>query len=290
CYQTEYRTCLDREVTPSFSYGVLARAVRYYNTGDLFVPMTAPDGTIIPSVAVNQIKLSARFSKEETWNKGYFLRRSIHTKWPAVELSLTGGIPGLRKGDVGYLEPAIAFHWKLRTPPFGMSNIWADAGTIIGQVPYPLLHVHEGNSTQLINKQSFSCLDFFEFASDTWASLFWYHTLGGYIFGKIPLIRKLGLREELSLRATWGQLSEKNDGNPAHFGGNPAAVPAPMIFPKVYGSENYMSSFGRTPYVEAGIGVSNILRFLRFDCFWRLTYRDDPSRNFAWNIGAEFRF
>ena len=157
-------------------------------------------------------------------------------------------------------------------------------------MPYPLLHVHEGNSTQLINKQSFSCLDFFEFASDTWASLFWYHTLGGYIFGKIPLIRKLGLREELSLRATWGQLSEKNDGNPAHFGGNPAAVPAPMIFPKVYGSENYMSSFGRTPYVEAGIGVSNILRFLRFDCFWRLTYRDDPSRNFAWNIGAEFRF
>ena len=290
CYQTEYRTCLDREVTPSFSYGVLARAVRYYNTGDAFVPMTAPDGTIIPSVAVNQIKLSARFSKEETWNKGYFLRRSLHTKWPAVELSLTGGIPGLRTGDVGYLEPAIAFHWKLRTPPFGMSNIWADAGTIIGQVPYPLLHVHEGNSTQLINKQSFSCLDFFEFASDTWASLFWYHTLGGYIFGKIPLIRKLGLREELSLRATWGQLSEKNDGNPAHFGGDPTAVPAPMIFPKVYGSTDYMSSFGKTPYVEAGVGVSNILRFLRFDCFWRLTYRDDPARNFAWNIGAEFRF
>ena len=252
--------------------------------------MRAPDGTWIPSVAVNQIRLSARFSKDETWNKGYFLRQSLHSKWPMVELSLTGGIPGLRKNDVGYLEPGIAFHWKLRTPPFGMSNIWADAGTIIGQVPYPLLHVHEGNSTQLLNKQSFSCLDFFEFASDTWASLFWYHTLGGYIFGKIPLIRNLNLREELSLRATWGQLSEKNDGNPAHFGGTPAAVPAPMLFPKVYGSTEYMSSFGKTPYVEAGIGVSNIFRFIRFDCFWRLTYRDDPARNFAWNIGAEFRF
>ena len=72
--------------------------------------------------------------------------------------------------------------------------------------------------------------------------------------------------------------------------GNLAAVPAPMLFPKVYGSTEYMSSFGKTPYVEAGIGVSNILRFLRFDCFWRLTYRDDPARNFAWNIGAEFRF
>jgi hypothetical protein len=73
----------------------------------------------------------------------------------------------------------------------------------------------------------------------------------------------------------------------------------------------YMRSLGKVPFVEFGAGISNILRFIRIDCFWRLTHRDDmegveeqqtgegifntlPKRfrttNFAVNIGAEFRF
>ncbi|MCR5561372.1 MAG: DUF5686 and carboxypeptidase regulatory-like domain-containing protein [Bacteroidales bacterium] len=295
CYMSEFRGSIAREVNPSFEYRAMARFRRFYATGDRYVPMIAPDGSLIPSVAVNELRLTARFTKDETVNKGYFMKHSLHSKWPMVELSLSGSIPGLRKGDVGYLQPELALHWKLRTPPFGMSDIWADAGTIIGQVPYPMLHVHEGNSTRLLNKQSFSCLDFFEFASDTWATLFWYHSLGGYLFGKIPLVRELKLREEFSFRATWGQLSERNDGNPTHFGGVASAVKAPMLFPLVYPGDAskagiYMGSLGKTPYMEAGVGISNILSFLRVDCFWRLTYRDDPTRNFAWNIGAEFRF
>lgn len=293
CLTSDFNAEFEREVNSSFTYGLNLDFRRYYNSGPLFVPMFAPDGSALRSVAMNEANFYLRFSKDETVNKGYFIKKSIHSKWPIVQINLRGSVPGLRDGDVGYFAPSVSFHWKLRTPPFGMSNIWADAGTIMGHVPYPMLHVHEGNSTRLINKQSFSCMDFFEFASDTWATVFWYHTLGGYLFGKIPLIRELGLREELSFRATWGQLSERNDGNPDHFA-NLSDMQAPMLFPRVHPSDPtrpaYMSSLDRMPYMEAGFGVSNILRFLRVDFFWRLTYRDDPKRNFGWNIGGEFRF
>ncbi len=34
---------------------------------------------------------------------------------------------------------------------------------------------------------------------------------------------------------------------------------------------------GKTPYVEAGVGIENIFKVLRLDYVWRLTYRDSPG-------------
>jgi hypothetical protein len=78
---------------------------------------------------------------------------------------------------------------------------------------------------------------------------------------------------------------------------------APLLFP--YGT----SSLGGKPYVEIGAGLSNILKFLRVDCFWRLTHRNErtvvidtdsefgkkilgklKTSNFAVKVGAEFKF
>lgn len=34
---------------------------------------------------------------------------------------------------------------------------------------------------------------------------------------------------------------------------------------------------GDKPYMEIGVGLDNILTFLRLEYFWRLTYRDKPG-------------
>ena len=36
-------------------------------------------------------------------------------------------------------------------------------------------------------------------------------------------------------------------------------------------------TMGKTPYVEAGVGIENIFKVLRLDYIWRLTYRDSPG-------------
>ena len=51
-----------------------------------------------------------------------------------------------------------------------------------------------------------------------------------------------------------------------------------------------------TPYVEAGVGLSNIFKVIRVDAIWRLTHRFDKvggalvphSNRFVINVGFEF--
>ena len=138
----------------------------------------------------------------------------------------------------------------------------------------------------LSDKGAFSTMEYLEFASDQWATLFYYHCFNGFFFGKVPLIRKLSLREEFTLRATWGTLSKQNNGDATVI--PLREMEAPMLFPAG------MHALGG-PFVEVGAGISNIFKFLRVDCFWRVTHRaphdaEGRNRNFAVNIGAEFRF
>ena len=81
---------------------------------------------------------------------------------------------------------------------------------------------------------------------------------------RIPLFKKLKLREVVSFRGLWGRLKEDN---------NPAVNPELFELPPgvVY------QSLGKKPYMEMGVGIDNILKLFRVDYVWRLTYRDTPG-------------
>ncbi len=116
-------------------------------------------------------------------------------------------------------------------------------------------------------------MDYYEFASDRWLSLLYEHNLNGLILGRIPLIKRLDLREILTVKAAYGTLSAANRA----------------------GGEGILPIAGlktlETPYVEAGVGLSNILRVLRVDFTWRLTHREDnPNNNFRVTFGFDVQF
>ena len=46
--------------------------------------------------------------------------------------------------------------------------------------------------------------------SDTYTSLHLEHNFNGRLFSRIPFLRKLNLREILSVRGVWGELSDQN--------------------------------------------------------------------------------
>lgn len=283
-------------------------AMKRYFAND-FVPMFMEDGSFKESVASNELHLQARFSWSETVHRGDFIKSYVHTVIPVVTLDLSGGISGLRKDDVAYFKPELSIDWNFNIPVAGKSRLHFNAGTIVGQVPYPLLHLHEGNGTYLLDKTAFSCMEFFEFASDSWVSLMWHHNFNGLILGYIPLVKELNLREEISFKGSWGRLSDRNNailpetamaassgsaglksaggteslcgskGNDGHseFGNK-------MLFPEG------MKAMGNVPYLEVGVGVTNIFRLFRVDCSWRLTHRDEARRKFCVTLGLEFRF
>ena len=271
---SSFSATYEHEFSPSLNTMAEIKLNRYF--ANRFVPMFDRSGRDLGSIASNEIHLQARFSSEETVNRGYFIKTYVQTLKPIWTIDLTGAVPGLRKGDVGYFKPELSLQWKFRLAPLGTSRMIVHAGTIFGKVPYPYLYMFPGNGTALLDKTSFSCMDFMEYAADSWAMLSYDHNFMGFFLGKIPLLNQLQLREVFIFRAAWGRLSKQNDGS------NPTGD-ALMLFPAGL-------SGLKTPYAEIGCGVSNIFRLVRIDAVWRLTDLQHASRPFTLNVGLDFKF
>ena len=248
------------------------------------VPMLRPDGTEFESVAFDQALLQLRFSKDEIVTRGVFDKHYVFSSYPVVTINLAAAMQGVGRNEYTFFRPELRLQYTLLTAPLGSSSISLNAGTIVGKVPYPLLKIYEGNETYRIRSKAFSCMDYYEFASDTWTTLFWEHDFRGFFLGKIPLIKKLKLREIVLVRAAYGTLRDENNG----ILGDPA-FGSDMVFPEGMNKLN-------TPYVEAGVGISNIFKIMRVDAVWRLTHRDKmvdgvsvphPNR-FVVNLGFAF--
>ena len=243
-----------------------------------YVPFVSTDPSrSISGITSAEACASWRFSRDETLMRGLFTKTYIYSPRPILTLTLAGGACSVHDGSTPapkpYFRPELALDWKIKVPPVGMTTLHLDGGTVLGDVPYPLLHLHEGNGTFLMDKTAFSTMEFFEFASSSWVTLMAEHNFYGFFLGKIPLIKKLQLREVVLVKATWGCLDEKHCSR--------VALP--------YG----MHEMGSVPFVEAGVGIANIFRVFRVDCVWRLTHRGDERenpRNFVVNFGVELKF
>lgn len=226
------------------------------------VTMFKPNSLSQKSVSFNQIHYKARFSWQEVVARGTFEKSHFATDYPIVTVNLFGALKGITHNDYGYFRSEVSAQYRLQIPPLGVSEFRLTSGKIFGVVPYPLLKLHEGNDTYYFDNTSFACMDYYEFASDTWVTLFWEHNFRGFFLGKIPLLKKLKWRESVEMRAAYGTLTNKNNG----ILGSRYAANAPMLFPE--GMQNL-----NKPYVELGAGISNIFKIIRVDAFWRLTHR-----------------
>ena len=171
-------------------------------------------------------------------------------------------------------------NYDLPVAPVGISKIVLTGGKIFGKIPYPLLKLHEGNGTYFYAPCAFSCMNYYEFASDVWLACFYEHHFKGFFLGKIPLMKKLKWREVFVFKGLVGTLSDKNDGSKLDS-------EAILLFPEGMGPVS-------KPYFETGIGIENIFRLLRVDAIWRLTHREKRPgqniQNFALNISVYLNF
>lgn len=250
--------------------------------GNRFVPMLTPELKPVSAVNDYSISLSTRISKQEKIYRQIFDKRYLGSKYPILQLDLTGGYATLPDFREPYARMQLGVRYDPKLPPIGHSEILLQAGHLFGRLPYPLLKLQEGNGTYFYDPYAFSCMNYYEFATDSWLSLFYEHHFGGWFLGRIPLLRKLQLREVFTFKGVWGTLSKRN--------GNPLREPlsqAPLCYPLSMESVE-------TPYLEVGVGVENIIRFFRVDCIWRLTHRDSKPgqrvQNFAVNLSLRLTF
>jgi hypothetical protein len=208
------------------------------------------------SLVSNEIQLLTRFAFRERYLYGEFERTTLGTKYPVLELLYGYGIPGFPDSDVKYHR----LHFKVKhwfnVANIGWSKYILETGKIWGKLPYPFLKIHEGNETFFYYPEAGNMLNYYEFISDTYATLHYTHHFDGMIFNRIPLMRKLKWREVIQGTAIWGSLSEENKNY--------------SVFPVNSGDVS-------KPYFEAGVAIENIFKVARIDAIWRLSHMDSPD-------------
>ena len=120
-------------------------------------------------------------------------------------------------------------------------------------------------------------MNFLEFSSDEYFTWNLEHYFNGFFFNKIPLFRKLKLREVVSVKGLYGRLTDKN---------NPNVDPSLIQFVKDENGDPITYTLEDKPYIEASIGISNIFKFLRVDLVRRMTYLDQPNVPSLWGVNG----
>lgn len=245
-----------------------------------YVPFVKPDGQIMNSIQSLSFRLRTRLSRNEIVVRKTFDKYYLGSDYPILGIDLSMGVKGVFKNDYEYYRLEGSVMYDVGIPPIGTSEFVLSGGKIFGKVPYPLLKLHEGNATYFYDPYAFSCMNYYEFASDLWVALFYEHHFKGFFLGKIPWMKKLKWREVFIFKALVGTLEKRNNGSLAD-------TKADLLFPLG------MSSVSK-PYFETGVGIENIFRVLRIDAIWRLSHRKDVPgqnvQNFAVNFSLNLNF
>ncbi len=222
------------------------------------------------SLVSNEIQLYSRFAFRERYLYGEFERTSLGTRYPVLELLYGYGIPGFPDSDVEYHRLQLKIkHW-FNVFNIGWSKYIFESGKIWGTLPYPFLKIHEGNETFFFYPEAGNIMNYYEFISDTYASLYYTHHFDGLFLNRVPLMRKLKWREVIHGRAAWGTMTEANKEY--------------SVFPAGSGPLD-------KPYFEAGVGIENIFKVGRIDAIWRLSHLDVPNVDrFRIFISFQFQF
>ena len=101
-------------------------------------------------------------------------------------------------------------------------------------------------------------MNFLEFISDKYISAYLENHWDGLLLDRIPLIKKLKLRLVTTAKAVYGSIG--------------TAHTESIILPE------FVRSFDQKPYIELGVGLENIFKFIRVDLVYRATHqRSDTS-------------
>lgn len=245
----QYRAELEKEWFTGFS-----------NTIRLFYGVLLPSDKIpFENMANNQswtnlvaceVSLKTRFAFNERFLSGEFERVSLGTPYPIINLDLTVGFKDVFNSDFDYYRANFKIHQGVDVGLLGYLKYTVQFGKIWGEVPFPLLILHEGNETYALDAKAYNLLNYYEFASDFYQSIYIEHKFQGLFFNKIPLFRKLKWREIVQVKFLNGSITEKNR--------------------RVW---DFSSTLGELDvlYVEAGVGIENIFKLIRIDAIWRLS-------------------
>ncbi len=275
----EARLWYEKDFNPGINTKIIFQNIR---TNPLFQVNFGDQFNIFQTrkYSITEVLLETRISVKERFVQNGTERISFgNNKSPIITFNYTLGIKDVLDGDFNYHKASISFSNRFRMSTLGYSQVFLKAGKVFSKIPYTLLEIPRGNENIFYGNNIFNQMNYFEFVSDQYINAFWQHHFNGLLFNRVPLIKELNLREVIGINMAYGTLSSNN---------------------KNFNSNNTFTVMD-IPYFEADLGIENILKFIRIDFLYRLTYNDDfykkeyekanpGSRINNWGIKAGFQF
>jgi len=262
-----------------FSYALGFKYVQQQAAGSLhFNPVSYIDRlNDIKYLATSEASLILRYASNEIFYQGKTYRSPITTKFPVFTLRLASGIKDLFGGEYEYQKITLNIFKRFYLSQLGFTDVTFEGGKIIGQVPFPLLYIHGANQSYSYQLQSYNLMNFLEFISDEYEGLNADHNFNGFLFNKVPLFKRLKWRELVTMKILYGTISSQN---------NPSSEVGLYKLPTQDDGSPLTYSLESKPYVEGGVGIGNIFRFLRIDLVKRFSYTHNPRVS---EIGIRFK-
>lgn len=201
-----------------------------------------------------EINLHTRISFNQEISNRHFRRIYFNTKTPVINVVFGYGHFDIKDGEKkDYQNLRLVLNHKYNTN-IGYVKYSIESGMTIGSVPYPLLEVHRSNQGYGDAFYYFNRMNNMEYGSDMFASLMAEYSLKGLFFNRVPLIKRLKLREIISYKGAFGVLDQGHEG----------IIDYPFV----------ISELPDEGYHEIGVGFSNLFNLFRFQYIWRLSERN----------------
>lgn len=279
-YNDFYKMEYVHEFPSHLSYTVTFKNWKQQAAGAINYTKVINNQTVnIESLTTSEFSGQLRWAPHEQFYQGKVFRIPIINKYPIITVDATAGLKGFMNGEYNYQKLNLRFEKRFYASQFGYADLVAEAAYIFGQLPYPLQTIHRANQTYAYQLYSYNMMNFLEFVSDHYASANFDYFFNGFIFNRIPLLKKLKFREVVSFKALYGGVRNEN---------NPALHPELIKYPEYNGSPATFT-LNNEPYTEGSVGITNILKLIRIDLVKRFTYLDHPYIS-KWGIRTRFKF
>ncbi len=229
------------------------------------------------SVISSEAGVELRYAFKDKYLEGLYKRVRMANKFPVLKFEFTAGLKGVLNSSYKYQKMRFTVTESINIPPLGHLYYNLFAGKYFGTLPYSLLEIHPGNEYYYYNRYAFQMMNNYEFLSDNYVGFNIEHNIGGGIFNRIPVIKKLKWRQFWTAKGVVGTLSDANQKLNLDNSG-----------------EHLFRTLKGSPYLELGTGVSNILHVFRIDFVWRVNPKpistEVKSKYFGIFGSANFEF
>ncbi|MEL6866771.1 MAG: DUF5686 family protein, partial [Bacteroidota bacterium] len=265
------------EMRNNFGYHAILENRKHVPLGTLdFSFSESPDVTAqLADITTTELKLNLQYSPNAQYFNSKNFRYNLVNKYPVFKSFYTAGVSGIG-GDYDYHQLKLNVTKRFYLSVLGYSNVEVEAGKTWGEeIPYVLLFLPRANQTFAYQNRAYNLMNFLEFVSDEYVSVNVRHYFNGFFFNKIPLLRRLKLREVATFKGLYGRLTNPN---------NPEVNPGLVQFTEDEDGVPLTNTLQEKPYMEASVGISNVFKVLRIDFVKRLTYLDLPNTPELWGV------